>query len=226
MSTITQLRTLLEEAGAHDVPEPRAEFLDELESFLVGDVSATADMHELLEEAADRDAPTPRPEFVAGLEARLLQDAHTIAQPIPLVARSSRRARPRVIPALASAAAVVAALVLAGSLTGVFGTDPAQRQLQLTSQLKAATGDTQVVLPSGKTVDPTPGQQLPEGTQVRTGENGSATVGNVQIGPNQVATVTGGNIQVGNVTVPVPSVTVTTPTVPAVPGVSSPLTGG
>jgi hypothetical protein len=202
MPTLTDMRTLLEEAGSRDVPEPRPEFIADLQTFLLGDSAATEEIRTLLEAAAERDVPTPRPEFVAGLEARLLGEGSTIARPIPLVARDGGRSRTRLVrPAMLSAAAVVAAFVLAGSLGGLFGQDPAQRRLELTSAI-----DTVVVLPGGDELPAEPGQPLPDGTTIQTGDEGSATVGNVELGPNQIATIEGGQIQVGPVEVTVPTV--------------------
>jgi hypothetical protein len=214
MPTTTQLRTLLEEAGQHEVPTPRPEFIAELETFLVGDVAATEKVQGLLEHAGEVDVPAPRPEFVAALEARLLSQGATVARPISLVARDERPTRSRVVPAMVSAAAAVAAVVLAASLAGVFGEDPAQRQLELTSAI-----DTEIVLPGGETVEAEPGQELPDGTQVQTGDNGSATVGNVDIGPNQIATIEGGRIEITVPDLPLPVDT-------TLPQVNNPLTGG
>jgi hypothetical protein len=218
MPTTTELRTLLEEAGEREVPLPRPEFVAGLEAHLL---VPTTDLQTLLEEAGERDVPLPRPEFVASLEARLLSDAATITKPTPLVAHAGSRSRVRYLrPAMLSAAAAVAAVVLVGSLAGLFGQDPTQRDLELTS-----ANNTTVVLPDGHEVDAAPGQDLPDGTEVHTGDTGSATVGNVEIGPNQVATVQNGTIQIAGVEVTVPTLPVTVPTVPTVPEVLPPLGG-
>jgi len=219
MPTTTELRTLLEDVGQRHVPMPRPEFVAELETFLVGDAAATVQVRGLLEDAGERDVPSPRPEFVAALEARLLAEGAPVARPISLVARDRGRPRSRVVPAAVSAAAAVAAIVLAGSLAGVFGEDPAQRQLKLTF----ATDGTEIVLPGGETIEAEPGQELPDGTQVKTGDNGSATVGNVEIGPNQIATIEGGHIEVSIPDLPLP-VDTTLPQVTT--GGDLPLPGG
>lgn len=175
------------------------------------------DVRTLLEEAGTHDVPAPRPEFVAALEARLLGDTVPFAAPTPITAAPSRiRTRSWIArPALVGIAASIAAVVLAGALAGWFGQDATQRRLQL-----AASHDTLVVLPDGSQVDGTKGLDLPEGTVVKTGPNGHATIGPVDLGPGQVATVTAGRLQI-SVTVPsLPPVTVptvTTPTVPALP---------
>ena len=219
MPTATDLRVLLKAAGARDVPEPRAEFITELETFLIGETAATDEVRELLEDAGERDVPTPRPEFVAGLEARLLEQATTIARPIPLVARAGRPEPRRVVPAMLSAAAAVAAIVLGAALGGVFGQDPAQRQLELTSAI-----GTEIVLPDGETIAPDEGQDLgdlPDGTQIKTGAEGSVVIDDggtpVKIGPNQVATI---DVDGDGVTVsidPLPPVSAPLPPTPTTP---------
>lgn len=181
-------------------------------------MSSRQAMRALLQHAGTRDVPAPSPEFVTGLQARLLGDVATLPAPTSLVERSRARSRARFVrPALVSAAAALAAVVLAGSLAGWFGQDDSQRQLALASAV-----DTIVVLPDGTTIDGHDGLSLPEGAVVQTGPNGHAAVGNVDLGPGQQAVVEGGRLQV-SVTVP-PLVEPTLPpvTVPSLPTPSLP----
>ncbi|MEX0663675.1 MAG: hypothetical protein WD598_02750 [Acidimicrobiia bacterium] len=173
------------------------------------------DVETLLETAGARAAPQPSPEFVTGLEARLLADARPAAWATvvtPLRTRSTGRLRP----ALASVAAAAAAVVLVGSLAGWFGRDKAQPQPAIASAV-----DTTVVLPDGSEVAGRDGLDLPDGTIVRTGPDGHAAVGNVDLGPSQVAVVKAGRLEISIPDVTLPPVTlppVTLPTPPGLPG--------
>jgi hypothetical protein len=169
------------------------------------------DVQALLEEVGSRPAPEPRTEFVAGLEARLLADARPAARAdvvTPLRARPTGRLRP----ALVAAAAAAAAVVLVGSLAGWFGRDEVQRQPAL-----AAAVDTTVVLPDGTEVPGKDGLDLPDGTIVRTGPEGHAAVGNVDLGPSQEAVVEAGRLKITIPDLPPPPVSVTVPAVPGLP---------
>jgi len=174
-------------------------------------ISTRREVRTLLEDAGTRAAPVPSPEFVTTLEARLLSDSVVMPAPASLVERSRARSRVRFVrPALVAAAAAVAAIVLAGSLAGWFGRDTSRHEIALASAV-----DTVVVLPDGTHVKAHDGLTLPDGAVVRTGPNGHAAVGNVDLGPGQTAVVTGGRIQISVPEVTVPSVTL--PTVPALP---------
>jgi hypothetical protein len=157
----------------------------------------------LLEDAGARSFPEPSLEFVQGLEARLLVDA-PIAAPAALVTPLQGRSRARFVrPVLVAAAAAVAAVVLAGSLAGWYGRDQVQqRKLEL-----AASVDTTVVLPDGTELAGTDGLDLPDGTVVRTGPKGHAAVGNVDLGPSQIAVVDAGRIQISVPDVTLPPIT-------------------
>jgi len=162
----------------------------------------------LLTEAGVRAVPAPSPEFVAGLEARLLADARPatarVVAPMPV------RSRVRVLtPSVVAAAAAIAAAVLVASLTGWFGRDSSTPRLALASAV-----DTTVVLPNGNEVEGTNGLDLPDGTIVRTGPEGHAAVGNVDLGPSQVAVVEDGRIKVA-----LPDVTLPPVTTPSLPGI-------
>jgi len=175
-------------------------------------MSARRDVQLLLEEAGARPAPNPSTEFVAGLEARLLANA----RPAGAAVVTPMRTRPtgRLRPALVAAAAAAAAVVLVGSLAGWFGRDEVQRQLALASAV-----DTTVVLPDGTEVEGTDGLDLPNGTIVRTGPEGHAAVGNVDLGPSQEAVIRAGRLEitVPEVTVPPVSLPVTAPSLPGLP---------
>ena len=176
-------------------------------------MSGRRDVQILLEEAGSRPAPEPSTEFVAGLEARLLADSRP---PVPATVITPMRARPtgRLRPALVAAAGAAAAVVLVGSLAGWFGRDEVQRRLALASAV-----DTTVVLPDGTEVEGTDGLDLPDGTIVRTGPEGHAAVGNVDLGPSQEAVIRSGRLEitVPEVTVPPASLPVTVPTLAGLP---------
>lgn len=160
----------------------------------------------LLTEAGARHAPAPSPEFVTGLEARLLADARPatarVVTPMPT------RSRARLLaPSLVAAAAAIAAVVLVASLTGWFGRNETTPRLALASAV-----DTTVVLPNGNEVKGTDGLDLPDGTVVRTGPEGHAAVGNVDLGPLQEAVVEAGRIKIT-----VPDITIPPVTIPSVP---------
>ncbi len=177
----------------------------------------------LLEDVGTQAIPEPRSEFVTGLQTRLLGDVAALPAPTSLVERAQARSRARFVrPMLVSAAAAVAALVLAGSLAGWFGQDEQQRQLALASAV-----DTIVVLPDGTTIDGHGGLALPDGAIVQTGPNGHAAVGNVDLGPGQQAVVEGGRLQVSTPEPTVPTVVttlppVTVPTLPTTPSLPTP----
>jgi hypothetical protein len=162
----------------------------------------------LLTEAGAREAPAPSPEFVSGLEARLLADARPATARVvtPMPARSRLRT---FAPSLVAAAAAVAAVVLVGGLTGWFG----QNDATISEPVLVSAKDTTVELPDGTEIEGTKGLDLPDGTVVRTGPDGSASIGNVDLGPLQVAVVDEGRIEI---TLPEPLPQVTTPTTPSV----------
>jgi hypothetical protein len=171
------------------------------------------DVQALLEEVGSRPAPEPRTEFITGLEARLLADARPAARAgvvTPMRGRPTGRLRP----ALVAAAAAAAAVVLVGSLAGWFGRDQVQRQLALASAV-----DTTVVLPDGTEVRGTDGLDLPDGTIVRTGPEGHAAVGNVDLGPSQEAVIEAGRLRITipDITLPPVSLPVTLPGILGLP---------
>ena len=188
------------------------------------------DLRDALEAVGRRPAPAPRPDFVAALEARLLQgaDMHDLApeappqddapELAPVVELHSRR-RNRVTVLVGSAAAAVAAIVLAGSLAGWFGGGSDASKVELTDAV-----ETTVELPDGSVVEGQEGLELPDGAIVTTGPDGAAAAGGVEIGPGEQATVQNGQL-LPPVTVPalppvpsLPPVEATVPTVPGVPG--------
>jgi len=182
------------------------------------------DLRNALESMGRRPAPVPRPDFVAGLEARLMsmdraaesQDAEDTGV-APVVPLHGRRGGKRVAVLTGAAAATIAALVLAGALSGWFGNGADGRNPQLTDAV-----DTTVKLPNGEVVQGEEGLLLPDGAVVRTGPDGTAAAGGVEIGPGQQATVEDGKL-LPPVTAPtsptVPPIEIPTiPTVPSLPG--------
>ncbi len=128
-------------------------------------------------------APAPRPAFLAGLSARLVADAEARLRVLTLPTRGRRR-----IPVTAAVAAV-ASVVLVGALAGWFGHGPDRHSLAL-----AGAVDTMVVLPDGTSVVGYTGLELPDGAVVRTGPNGRASAGDVELGPALEALVDAGEL--------------------------------
>jgi hypothetical protein len=182
-------------------------------------------LRELLQAAGERHASTPSPEFVQDLEQRLLSTAPDGFAFLSDHRTSTRARRTRLV--LLPAAAAIAAVVVTGALVASFdgsSTPDSTRRLEL-----SAAKDTVVELPDGTEVRGEPGLRLPEGAVVKTGPNGSAAFGNVDLGPGQVATVESGTIRISTptTTVPVdlptlPPVTRPPVTVPTVPGLPRP----
>jgi hypothetical protein len=104
-------------------------------------------------------------------------------------------------------AAAVAAIVLAGAMSGWFAGGGSE------SPTLVSAHDTTVILPNGRSVEGKVGLELPDGALVQTGPAGSATAGGVEIGPGAQATVNDGQVETTLPTVTVP----TLPTVPTVP---------
>jgi hypothetical protein len=201
----SELRSALEELGRRPVPGGSVEFIDALEQRLLQSPASApeldvaretpgiviTDIRRGLEELGRRPVPKPSPSFVADLERRLL-DTPTITLPEKVTVLTPRTARPgRLVPALSAAAAVVAALVLAGSLSGWFGSSsPAQHDLALTAAV-----DTVVQLPNGREISGRDGLALPDGSIVRTGSNGRAVAGGDTLGPGVEAVVEDGHFK-------------------------------
>jgi hypothetical protein len=117
-----------------------------------------------------------------------------------------RRSR-RLLPLVSVAAATIAVVVLAGALLGAFGTG-GRGSLQLGN-----AHDTTVRLPDGRTVPGRTGLGLPNGSVLRTGPNGSAAAGSVDLGPGLQGVVDNNRL----VLAPAPNLpAVTLPTVPPV----------
>ena len=179
----------------------------------------------MLEAAGARRTSAPTPAFVSNLEQRLLATApDALAAPSDeRELRRARRARLVLVPAAAAIAVVVVTGALVASFDGSNEQSPTHR-LEL-----SAAKDTVVELPDGSEVRGEPGLRLPEGAVVKTGPNGSATFGNVDLGPGQIATVKSGTVRISTptTTAPInlpalPPVTlaplpVTIPTVPGLP---------
>jgi uncharacterized membrane protein YgcG len=153
-------------------------------------------MRDLLEIAGRRDVP------VRSESAHLIES--TVAQQVAPGSTSgaadeleSRRERRRQLPAvLSGAAAAVVALLVAGALTGLFGSGPADDTDGRTDLALVTAVDTVVVLPDGSTVAGARGVALPDGTIIRTGPHGRATVAGVRLGPDSEAVVRDGRVRV------------------------------
>ena len=136
----------------------------------------------MLLRAGLRTTPAPAPAFLAGLAARLVADAEARLRIVRLPARVRHR-----LPVVAAAVAMIAAVVLVGALAGWFGRGPDSHSLAL-----AGAVDTTVLFPDGTKVAGYTGLTLPDGAVVRTGPNGRATAGNVELGPALEALVDAG----------------------------------
>lgn len=173
-----------------------------------------SDLEATLQRAGSRPVPKPSAAFVAGLEARLLSSDDLVPGPVVVVADAPPArsgARSRLVLAVSGVAAAVAAVVLAGALSGWFAGGGSE------SPTLVSAHDTTVILPNGRSVEGKVGLELPNGALVETGPAGSATAGGVEIGPGAQATVNNGQVQTSP-TLP----TVTVPTVPTLP--SAPVT--
>jgi hypothetical protein len=184
------------------------------------------DLRESLEAIGRRPVPAPRADFVASLEARLggatpsaergtARATPDVATVVPLRKPSSMG---RITVLMGSAAAAVAAIVLAGSLAGWFGGGSDAANIELTDAV-----ETTVQLPDGSVVRGEEGLLLPDGAVVRTGPEGTAAAGGVEIGPGEEATVEDGELLPGvSITLPtvpsLPPIDITVPTLPGLPG--------
>jgi len=148
--------------------------------------------------------------FTARLERQLVgdHDDHAGATVLALPARR----RLRLVPVLTSAAATIAVVFLAGALFGVFDHGAA------TNLRLGPAVNTTVRLPGGRTVAGRTGLQLPNGAVVRTGPNGRAAAGTVQLGPGLEGIVDNHGLRIQLPTAP-PPVNVPPVTIPALPGV-------
>lgn len=158
---------------------------------------------------AEQPVPGPSPEFQARLERQLTGSADAPSDATVLALPRRHR---RLVPVLSVAAATVATIVLAGALLGAFG-HGGRGSLQLGN-----AHDTTVVLPGGHAVPGRTGLGLPDGAVVRTGPNGQAAAGPVQLGPGVAGVVNGGRLQPLPAVPPrPPAVTLPPVTVPSVP---------
>ena len=157
-----------------------------------------------LRAAGERLAPGPDAGFVTGLAVRLAAEA-AVRHRVSLVAPSRRR-RLRPLPVLTGAAAVVAGVVLVGALDGWFGRADEEVALAL-----AGAVDTTVVMPDGSSIEGRTGLTLPDGSVVRTGPNGHAAAGTVELGPGLEAEVDAGRLRLRTAGPPTPGIEVSVP---------------
>ncbi len=173
------------------------------------------ELRDLLIEAGTRPTPRPDAEFVAALEERLLSSARPEAIADDEFTAAARKRTGR-IPTLVAAAVAIAAVGV-----GVFVAVPAQPNDRHKVSLAAST-DTVIELPDGTTVKGRDGLALPDGAIIRTGPDGHAEVGNVDLGPGQQAVVDGNRIVITIPAVTLPPVTIPPVTIPPVDGPSVP----
>jgi len=140
---------------------------------------------ERLTELGERSVEGPSPRFASALERRLVQGAGLAAGATLLALPTRHRS---LTPVVTLGAGALATVVLAGALFGTFGRGGSD-VLSL-----AAAVDTTVVMPGGHTVAGRTGLELPNGSVVWTGPNGSASAGTVEIGPGIEAVVDAGRL--------------------------------
>jgi len=154
------------------------------------------EMRDLLEIAGRRDVParSETAQLIAPTVARAAAPSGSTSGDADEL--ESRRARRRRLPAvLSGAAAAVVVLLVAGVLTGLFGSSPGDGDGRTDLALVTAV-DTVVVLPDGSTIAGARGVTLPDGTIIRTGPRGRATVAGVRLGPDTEAVVRDGRVRV------------------------------
>ncbi|MCU1373291.1 MAG: hypothetical protein JWO68_577 [Actinomycetia bacterium] len=154
--------------------------------------------------------PAPSDDVVAGLTAGRLVRRQPVASPL--------RRLPVVLPAVAVAAAVLGFVLLA------FGSD-APSTVTIRTAADASVQQDDGAAPAA------PGQTLTEGDQVITGPAGSVTVGDVTLGPDEVAVVRAGRLRrlrrrvaAATTTTMAPTTTTTVAPVEPVPTTSPPTT--
>jgi hypothetical protein len=163
------------------------------------------DLDRRLRDAGQAPVPGPRPTFADALEHRLRAGVTLAPAPIPVL-RPARRWLP--VGALA-AAAVVAMVALA------VGHQP-EEQLRV-----ASASDAVVVFPGGEEEPAVPGLVVPDGSVIRTGDEGRVVAGKVKIGPNREAVVKKGTVR--QIKPPRPEAPGVTPPPDAGPGNEPPL---
>jgi hypothetical protein len=221
------LRDDLTRLGSHPIPEPSVAFTARLERQLIATVeprpeagaTRTSPARHALRDDLTRLGSHPVPEPSVAFKARLERQLVGTVEPLPaagatLLALPGRHRR--LVPTISAAAAVVAAVVLTGALLGAFG-HGGTGNLQL-----ANARDTTVVLPGGHRVTGRTGLGLPNGTVVRTGPNGRAAAGPVELGPGLQGVVTDNHLMLQPVTPSLPNLPSGTPTIPPVPKVTPP----
>ncbi|HEY6316404.1 MAG TPA: hypothetical protein VI462_00785, partial [Acidimicrobiia bacterium] len=220
MTARAELRARLRALGARPTAAPSAGFVAALGQRLASTAAPDVVLTQRLTRAGARDGlqrlgrvrARPAPTFVAALEDRL-QHVDTPGAPV-----AADRPRHRVLlRASTAAAASVAVVLIATALLGGFGSGKSSSGLQL-----GAAVNTTVQLPDGRTVSGRSGLSLPDGSIVRTGPDGRASIGSVNLGPGSQAEVSGGQLGPSAPTAPTvipgaPNVPVTPPPAPAAP---------
>jgi len=148
------------------------------------------DTRRRLEAAGARSVPPPDEAFADGLEARLL--AVAASQPSEAApatpAAPSRRFRPR-LPVLTLGAAAVVAVAIAVGLGQARPTEVLGPEL-------ARPVNVEVSLPDGTVLEDPDGMLLPEGAVIVVGDDGSAKIGDMVLGPGDVVRVEDGRLHV------------------------------
>jgi hypothetical protein len=213
------MRTLLEIAGRRPVPELAEDAVQFAPTAPVAERSGAGngdgngngaapvtsdDLRSLLTLAGSRPVPEPDASFLAETEARILgldrdNDRPVVAVPLGDDSRdelSVRRARKVRRPALLTgAAAAVVVLVIVGALTGLYGGGGGGGKGGSDLALVTAV-DTVVILPDGTRIEGARGVELPDGTIIRTGPRGRATIAGVHLGPDSEAVIRDGRVLV------------------------------
>jgi len=152
----------------------------------------TDDMHRHLTALGSSAVPDPDAAFADHLELQLRDMRAVDATQMPA---------PRRWPATVAAVAFSVAVVAFGISTIQPGIDSVR--------ISSATG-AQLHLPNGSVIEAKPGLEMPEGAWVEVGPSGSASIGELLLGPGQVAEVTPEGVVLAEI-VDGDSVPITTP---------------
>ena len=165
------------------------------------------DVRRRLEDAGSREVPPPDVAFADALEARLRAVGASLP---PAAPEPPRRPRPALGLRLAGVAAVALVAAIAVLLLGPATRPPAPRLV--------APVNVEVSLVGGTTLEDPDGLSLPDGTVIRVGEGGFARIGDVTLGPGDVATVRDGRLNVERPTAGVVPGSTPSATAPTAPG--------
>ena len=171
----------------------------------------------LLEEMGNASVPEPDEVTIARIEQRWRRASTSGGRAPARVRRLHALPSPRV--ATAGAAALLA---VAASVALVVGVQHSRRDDR--SFVVADATDVYVVLPSGETIEPLAGQELPEGALIQTGDAASGAIGAVPLVPRTRYVVRNGQVVPAGTVEPTSTVRPTSTTASAVSPTTTPAT--